>query len=93
MTRRDSVDEWQQTAAHRLIESEKYIAGIGGRVLGPILVGLSHGLPYAANAASFVVNIVTLRDMRKNLQVNRAEQAPTLRGRLADRVKRRFRRS
>lgn len=86
VTMRDSVDERQQTAAHRLIESEKYIAGIGGRVLGPILVGLSHGLPYAANAASFVVNIVTLREMRKKLQVNRPEQAPTLRGRLADLV-------
>ncbi|MEV2218264.1 MFS transporter [Nocardia vinacea] len=50
-TVRDLVTPEQLMAANRMAEIDRYVAGTGGRALGPIMLDMVKWLPFAANGA------------------------------------------
>jgi hypothetical protein len=74
-----SVTGPQAHSASRLIEMERYIAGVGGRAAGPILLSVAW-LPFAANAASYAVNLGILSRTRNEFPVREQESSPTFAG-------------
>lgn len=66
-TVRDLVTPGQLPSANRMTEVERYVAGTGGRVLGPILLGINQVLPFAVNGVSFAINQVSLSKLRGSL--------------------------
>ncbi|WP_280276700.1 MFS transporter [Nocardia wallacei] len=73
-TVRELVTPEQFESATRMTQAERYVAGTGGRVLGPILLGVNQVLPFVANGVSYAINQVTLSKLRGSLPTRAAAE-------------------
>ncbi|MET8877060.1 MFS transporter [Nocardia sp. NPDC004604] len=64
-TVRDLVTPEQLMAANRMAEIDRYVAGTGGRALGPIVLNVANWLPFAANGLSSLWNLRALSRLRE----------------------------
>ncbi|WP_328404404.1 MFS transporter [Nocardia sp. NBC_00403] len=69
----------QRSQALRLAEVDGYLAGVGGRVLGPILLSVAQSLPFAVNVASYAWNLATLRSLRNSFPPRASADSHTFR--------------
>ncbi|WP_433622914.1 MFS transporter [Nocardia sp. CA-120079] len=63
----DLVTPEQLTAANRMAEIDRYVAGTGGRALGPIVLNVANWLPFAANGVSSLWNLAALSRLPESL--------------------------
>ncbi|MCX0274210.1 MFS transporter [Nocardia zapadnayensis] len=77
------VTEPERHPASRLIEAESYIASVGGRAVGPILLSVPW-LPFAANTVSYAVNLKMLSRTRNDIPVRQQEGSANLTGMIRD---------
>jgi MFS family permease len=73
---RDVTDESQRAAAFSFYEAEQPVAHLVGRALGGALYGLGRWLPFAANAVSYAVCLVTLSRVPRTVFAPRRAPAP-----------------
>ncbi|MFB7720135.1 MFS transporter [Nocardia sp. NPDC056100] len=66
---RDVVTEEERPAAFAFLEAEQPIANMMGRSLGGALLGIARGLPFLANAASYLYCLWTLSKIHTRAQV------------------------
>lgn len=67
------VDQLPDAVARN--EARSYGTSLAGPPLGGLLFGMGHAVPFAANAASFLMSIVALLFIRKPLQAPREDRA------------------
>ena len=72
------VTSEQLTPALAQQEAKSRAAGLAGPPLGGFLYGVSHALPFLADALSYVISLVTLSFIRADLRVERKEPARPL---------------
>ncbi|WP_067566597.1 MFS transporter [Nocardia acidivorans] len=65
---RDVITEAERPAAFAFLEAEQPIANMMGRTLGAALLGIARGLPFLANAASYLYCLWTLSRIRSRAQ-------------------------
>ncbi|GAB2701885.1 MFS transporter [Kitasatospora kifunensis] len=78
------VSEAQLTAALAQDEAKTGGAALAGPPLGGVLFGLSHALPFLADAVSYLVSFVTIFLLRTDLRVQREQPAEALHRDIAD---------
>jgi MFS family permease len=78
------VPDRQLTAALAQEEAKSRGAALAGPPLGGLLYGVSHALPFAADALSYVVSFGALLGVRADLRVRRAAPAARMRTEIAD---------
>ncbi|MFB8005984.1 MFS transporter [Nocardia sp. NPDC056000] len=74
---RDVVSEEERPAAFAFLEAEQPIANMMGRSLGGALLGIARGLPFLANAASYLYCLWTLSRIRSRDQATPAPAKAT----------------
>ncbi|MEV3960236.1 MFS transporter [Nocardia sp. NPDC050193] len=73
-TVRDLVTPEQRPRANRMSSIQGYVGGIGGRALGPVLLGLDKMAPFVLNGVSFAWNLASIYRMRDHLPVYPRQQ-------------------